>query len=209
MAFWIINSNRKVGLGKLLRKIIPTNQMDMLQIFVNDGCVTKIVIRKLEGDELYNLQILWDKNISQSDIHRTIRIIIEKLEIKSDIEMAVLSKQIKQLPTSDPKNTAIDIIDPQEALFNNEKIKKWSVIKNWNEDQNTSEWVKYKDLVPQCKKFDDDWRPLNILAGFDNENTAEQIIEVVLWTPENINKYQKDIELNRNLGNFKLKSGKN
>ena len=91
VAFWIINSERKVGFGKLLRKLLPTNQLDMLQIMVNEGLATKLIIRSLDGEILYTLQILWDRNIKQNEMRRIIRIVIGKLDLQINAEMIVLS----------------------------------------------------------------------------------------------------------------------
>ena len=85
VAFWIINSNRKVGFGKLLRKILPTNQIDTLQILVNDGMMTRVIIRNLEGDVLHNLQILWDRNVTQPDMRKAIRVILGNLKMKCEV----------------------------------------------------------------------------------------------------------------------------
>jgi hypothetical protein len=208
VAFWIINSNKKVGFGKLLRKILPTNQIDILQIMVNDGFMTKLVLRNLEGDVHHNLQILWDRNVSQPDMRKSIRVILGHLNLKTEIEMAIISIYKKITGSYETRNCAVDMIDATEDLFNSEKILKWSIVKNWNDDRNITDWVKYRDLSPECRKFDEDWRPYNILRELKITNNCEQVIEVTLWSPDNITKYQKDVIINRNLGKFTIIEGK-
>ena len=197
-----------MGFGKLLRKILPTNQIDTLQIFVNDGFMTNLVIRNLEGEKLHNLQILWHRNISQPDMRKTIRVILGHLKIPQDIEMAIISIYKKITGSYETRNCAVDMIDPAEDLFNTEKIIKWTIVKNWNEDRNITDWAKYSDLSPQCKKFDEDWRPYNILNELKITNNCESVIEVTLWSPEDITKYQKDSKINRNLGKLTITEGK-
>ena len=215
VAFWIINSERKIGFGKLLQKLLPTNQIDMLQIMVNEGITTKLVIRNLEGDILYNLQILWDRNLEQTELRRAIRIIIGKLNLSIDIEMTVLSIYKKLKDTYDLRNIAVDIIDPAETMSNSEKIKKWSIIKNWNNDNTITKWIRYDDLTPKCKKFNEDWSPYNILKEFEldilrphiMDENSEPVIEVTIWTPNDINHYRKEIEIERDLGEFRIVKG--
>ena len=91
MAFWAIRSDEKVGFSKLLRQNFPTNQVDTLQILINGGVATNLVIKDITGEIWFNLQILWEKNIAQKDLRFAIKSILAKLGIGSKIEMAIFS----------------------------------------------------------------------------------------------------------------------
>ena len=74
--------------------------------------------------------------------------------MKCEIEMAIISIYKKVIGSYETRNTAVDMIDANEDLINAEKIKKWSVVKKWNDDRNVNDWIKYNnDDVRTPKKI--------------------------------------------------------
>ena len=69
----------------MLRKNYPCDQLFLLQILANEGISTKVVFRELNGETKYNFQFLWDKNVSQINMRKAIRIVLGKLKLKMRI----------------------------------------------------------------------------------------------------------------------------
>ena len=121
-----------------MRSNFPTNQIELLQILSNGGIATKVIIKDLKNDILGVLQILWEKTISQQELRFGLRVILGKLDIETDIEMAVMSIHRENINSYETTNEAVDIVEPNCNLFQ-DKIKEWQMLQNWNTDPETSE----------------------------------------------------------------------
>ena len=146
IGLWAIRSEEDVGLGKLLRKNYPVNQIDLLQILTNGGVATKMIFKSLDNNIIATIQVLWDKHITQKELRLGVRLILGKLSLELDIELAVMSIHKDTLDPNIFTNEAVDIIEPNDDLFQ-DKILKWQMIQNWNNHPDTNQWAKYDHLT--------------------------------------------------------------
>ena len=207
MAIWALKSEQKIGFGKLLRTTYPTDQIELLQILSNGGIPTKLVIRDLKNEVICRLQILWGRHITQKELRYAIRVILGKLEIDMDIEMAVISIHREQRNAYNLINEAVDIVEPNEGLLK-DKISKWQMIKNWNDKADTNEWLKYDQIDPKCQTITSNWTPYNIVKEFDRNNELVKTIELTLWSQKDIDNNIDSITFERNNIDLKLYKGK-
>ena len=207
LALWAIRSDEKVGFSKLLRQNYPMNQVDTLQILINGGVATNLVIKDITGEIWFNLQILWEKNIAQKDLRFAIRSILAKLGIGSKIEMAIISILKKNKGDLDFKNHAMDILEPDEQQMK-DKIEKWRMVKKWN-DSLTNEWLKYGEINPKYLVTTDKFMPYNIIREFGLDSTMIKSIEVMLWSPKDITENIDTFKFERFPNDLKLNKGKN
>ena len=148
LAFWAINSDRTLGLGKILRSNFPINQIDLLQIMANEGVATKVTFRNLEGEIKNEVQLIWAKNISQKDTKYALQVILGKLKHAEKYEMGVIAVLKEQSIRGGAKILPLDILEPSVATPEG-KIMKWKTIRNWCDNPNTSEWAKYDAISPK------------------------------------------------------------
>jgi hypothetical protein len=206
LGFWIIKSESKLGFSKLLRSNYPTNQIELIQILINGGVPTKLIIKDLSGDTLHMLQILWDKDIIQKDLRLGIRIILAKLKIPSKIELAVMSIYENKLNSYEKINRAVDIIEPDEQILQ-DKITKWRLIKSFN-DNNQNIWQKYDKIDPKYLITTDKYQPYNVIREFGQNSKQEKTIEVTIWTPKDVSENIENLNFERFPNDIKLNKGK-
>ena len=206
MGFWAIRSDEKVGFSKLLRQNYPTNQIDTLQILINGGVATSLVIKDISGEIWFTLQILWEKEIAQKDLRFAIRTILSKLEIGIKIEMAIISIVKNIDNTAETKNFAMDIIEPDEQQLK-DKIEKWRMVKKWN-DSLENQWLKYGEINPKYLVTTDKFLPYNIIKEFGLNSTINKVIEVMIWTPQDITNNIENFQFERFPNDLKINKGK-
>ena len=206
LAFWAIHSDEKVGFSKLLRQNFPTNQVDTLQILINGGIATKLTIKDIHGEIIFNLQILWEKDITQKDLRFAIRSILAKLGINSKIEMAIISIIMKLKGETETKNHAMDIIEPDEQRIK-DKMEKWRMVKNWNDSIN-NEWLKYGEINPKFLVTTDKFAPYNIIREFGSDTSITKSIEIMIWTPKDITDNIGNLTFDRFPNDLKINKGK-
>ena len=95
----------------------------------NGGVATILIVKSLDNDTIAKLQILWDKHIWQNELRFGIRVILGKLSLNLDIEMAVMSIHKDKQNENTTSNEAVDILEPNENLFQ-DKILKWQMLNN-------------------------------------------------------------------------------
>ena len=193
-------------MGKILRKNYPTNQVEVLQILSNAGIPTKVVIRDLNNDVICRLQILWQKDLSQKDLRFGLQSILGKLEITTEIEMAVISIHRENRDVYGMLNEAVDIIEPNKKSLQ-ETIIKWQMIKSWNQKDTTNQWLKYDRMDPKCQIKNANWSPYNIIQEFDDNNKLIRTIELTIWSPEDINNHIGDLQFTRKDRDVKIFQG--
>ena len=206
MAIWAIKSELDMGFGKILRKTYPTDQIESLQILSNGGIPTKLIIRDLDNDVLCRLQILWGRHITQQELRYVIRIILGKLEINTDIEMAVISIHREKENAYNLINEAVDIVEASELTLK-DKIAKWQVIQNWNNKPDTNQWLKYDQIDPKCQILSANWKPYNVIKEFDLNNNLVKTIELTIWSQKDVDKHIGDIAFDRSNIDLKIYQG--
>ena len=182
------------------------NQIDTLQILINGGIATTLVIKDITGEIISNLQIIWDKNITQKDMRFAIRIILSKLGFNNKIEMAVISIIKKKLGEIETKNYAVDIVEPDEQILK-DRIQKWKMIQQWNNALENN-WLKYGKLDPKCATVTEKYTPYNIITEFSKNPSIEKIIEVMIWEPKDINLHINDLVFERFPNDLTINKGK-
>jgi hypothetical protein len=207
LCLWAIRSDEKVGFAKLLRKNFPTNQMDTLQMLINGGTATMLVIKDITGEVWFNLQIIWDKDIAQKDLRFALQVILGKLGIGIKIEMAVVSVLKKNRGNMDIKNYAMDILEPDEQILKDKHLK-WRMIKAWN-DKQTNLWLRYGEIEPKYLVSTDKYTPYNIVREFERNPSLEKTIEIMLWEPNDITKHIGEYEFDRFPNDVKIYKGNN
>ena len=195
-----------MGLGKILRKNYPTNQVEVLQILSNAGVPTKVTIRDLNNDVLAQLQILWQKDLTQKDLRYGLKFILGKLEIVTDIEMAVISIHREIRDVYGMINEAVDILEPNKRSLK-ETLSKWQMIKSWNLKDTTNQWLKYDRMDPKCQLLNSNWTPYNVIQEFNDNNNLIRTIELTIWNPEDIDKHIGDIKFDRKDRDIKIRQG--
>jgi hypothetical protein len=128
------------------------------------------------------------------------------MEIKEKIEMAVISIIKKPSSSADPKNFAMDIIEPDEQLLK-DKIEKWRMVKKWN-DSLENEWLKYGEINPKYLITTDKFMPYNIIREFGLDSTLTKTIEVMIWTPKDISSHIGEQKFERFPNDLKINKGK-
>lgn len=196
-----------MGLGKILRKNYPTNQIEALQILSNAGIPTKLLIRDLKNNVLCHLQLLWQKDISQKELRFGLKVILGKLNIQTDIEMAVLSIHKENKNIYGMQNEAVDILEPSDKILQ-DKLLKWKMIKKWNTKPTTNQWLKYDHIDPKCHSLTANWTPYNIIQEFDENNALVRTIEITMWTPKDIDMHIGKLDFGRNQTDVKIMQGK-
>ena len=207
LGFWAIRSDEKVGFSKLFRQNFPTNQIDTLQILINGGVATSLVIKDITGEIWFTLQILWEKEIAQKDLRFAIRSILSKLGIGIKIEMAIISIVKNINNTNETKNFAMDIFEPDEQQLK-DKIEKWKMVKKWN-DSLENQWLKYGEINPKYMVTTDRFLPYNIIKEFSQDSTMNKIIEVMIWTPKDITDNIDNFKFERFPNDLKINKGNN
>jgi hypothetical protein len=203
---WAIKSEQNIGLGKLLRKNYPTNQIETLQILSNGGIPTKVVIRDLKNDIICKVQILWEKHISQKELRYGLKIILGKLNLNMDIEMAVISIHRENESAYGMRNEAVDILEPNEISLK-DRIAKWQMIKKWNGKSTTNQWLKYEQIDPKCQSHTANWMPYNVVKEFDTNNELVRTIELTIWSQQDIDEHIGEITFNRTNIDVKIYQG--
>ena len=206
MGFWIVKSEQKIGFAKLLRTNYPTNQIELIQILINAGISTKMIIKDLSGEIMFILQILWDKDISQQDLRTGVRMILAKLKINQKIELAVMSIYKERLNSYEKINQAVDIIEADEQILQ-DKISKWRLIKSYN-DNNRNIWQKYDKINPMYLITTDKYQPYNIIREFGNNTKLEKTIEITIWSPKDVTNNIKSLNFERFPNDCKINRGK-
>ena len=184
-AFWLISGEPVIGLGKLLKQNAPTDPIFLLQILMNEGKIVKLVIKEKDGNILHNLQIIFDKNMTESNLRFTIKQIFGKLEINT-ANLSVLSiwklqeNQILQIPKL--TNVAMDIITHEDINIK-QKITIWKIIKNWSDEK----VITHYEFDPKFQQYTDKLNPYNILHEIQKGKPENMVMEVTIW-------YQDDLE---------------
>ena len=174
-------------------------------MLINGGIATKLVIKDITGEVWFNLQIIWDKNITQQDLRFAIKIILAKLGLGMKIELAILSILKQNKDEIGAKNLALDLIEPDEQI-QKDKIQKWKMIQYWN---NTVEnmWVKYEEIDPKFMSTTEKFTAYNIIREFAKNDSIEKTIEVMVWEPKDIDINIQDLSFERFPNDLKINKG--
>jgi hypothetical protein len=204
---WAIRSEENVGFGKVLRENFPTDQIDLLQILSNGGVPTKVVIRDLDNNIINIIQILWDKTINQAELRQGLQILLGKLEIITDIELAVISIHREKSDSYDTTTEAVDILEANQHLFG-DKLLKWQMIKKWNDNPAVNDWIKFDIIDPKCQKLTTKNGPYNIIQEFEDNDRSIKTIEILLWHQQDVDEHIGTLKFERRKIDLKIYRGK-
>ena len=175
-------------------------------MLINGGTATKLVIKDITGEIWFNLQIIWDKYITQKDLRFAVRIILSKLGIGPKIELAIISIVKKSVGEVGSKNVAVDLIEPDEQI-QKDKITKWKMIQQWNNSLENV-WLKYEEIDPKFMSITEKHAPYNIINEFQKDNLFLKTIEIMIWEPKNVDLNIKDLSFERFPNDVRINKGK-
>ena len=165
-----------------------------------------MVVRDLTNDIICNIQVLWEKHLTQKELRYGLKIILGKLDLKMDIEMAVLSIHRENESAYGMKNEAVDILEPNEKSLQ-DRISKWQMIKKWNAKPTTNQWLRYEQIDPKCQSYTANWLPYNVVKEFDTNNQLIRTIELTIWSQQDIDEHIGENTFNRSDIDVKIYQG--
>jgi hypothetical protein len=210
--FLLLNSEIETGLGKLLSTNNSKNICQILEILVNQGIKNILRIMDVNGNILQKVNVIWHKDISQTDMNEGIKQILTLFKMAVNVNMAVLSLWIKYGNNGESEyDKAVEIITDTLKATTAQKIKFWRLVISRNTNKDTNIWRKYTEIKPLFKSGNGIMQNDCIIRDKAIMSQTQTVIDITLWHRNEIQKYdeQKIIEFNPNglfISRSKLKS---
>jgi hypothetical protein len=135
-----------------------------------------------------------------------IKVVLAHLKLKQKFELGVISILKEIIINTGNKILPLDMIEANPSTPG-EKITKWEMIKKWNNDPSTSDWAKYDEISPKHFKPSEDKEIYNVIGEFRKDTTSPRLIEVMLWTSTDVNKFIGENTWRRGTSNLEVNKG--
>jgi hypothetical protein len=179
-----------------------------LQILANEGVSTKVTFKNLQGEIKNEVQLIWAKNISQKDTRYALQVVLGKLKHAKKYEMGVIAVLKEQIIRGGTKILPLDILEPTPSTPEG-KILKWKAVKNWCENPDTSQWAKYDAISPKHFRVAEGKENYHVIGEFLKDESMTRLIEVMLWTTEDVNTFVGEDSWQRDTTNLEINKGNN
>ena len=81
------------------------------------------------------------------------------------------------------------------------------MIKNWSENPNTSQWAKYDAISPKHFRVAEGKENYHVIGEFLKDESMTRLIEVMLWTTEDVNTFVGEDSWQRDTTNLEINKG--